>query len=194
MPEGPEIETEKLHEAVHEELEREGGSFLRRIALTTAILAVIAALAALQAGSTVNEALMLRSDAARLQAEVSDTWAFYQAKGIKAAVQESARTSWLSIGKEPPPEYGDNARRYAGEQAELQNKAKDKERERDACLAESDHLLHRHHRFASSVVLLQISIALGALAALTRQRWIWAGSLLAGLTGTGLFLLTSFGG
>ena len=51
MPEGPEIETEKLHEVVHEELEREGGAFLRSIALTTAILAVIAALAALQAGA-----------------------------------------------------------------------------------------------------------------------------------------------
>ena len=66
MPEGPEIETEKLHEVVQEELERDGGAFLRSIALTTAILAVIAALASLQAGGTVNEALMLRSDAARL--------------------------------------------------------------------------------------------------------------------------------
>jgi hypothetical protein len=191
MPEGPEIETDKLHEAVAEELEREGGGFLRTIALTTAILAVVAALAALQAGATVNEALMLRSDAARLQAEASDQWAFFQAKGIKAAVQESARTSWIAIGKEPPREYGDNAHRYAAEQAEVQQKAKDKERERDESIAESDHLLHRHHRFADSVVLLQISIALGALAALTRQRWIWWGSLVAGLCGTGLFLFTS---
>ena len=31
MPEGPEIETEKLHEVIHEELEKDGGSFLRRI-------------------------------------------------------------------------------------------------------------------------------------------------------------------
>ena len=190
MPEGPEIETEKLHEAVQEELEREGGGFLRSIALTTAILAVVAALAALQAGATVNEALMLRSDAARLQAEASDQWAFYQAKGIKAAVQEAARTSWLAIGKEPPVAYGENVRRYVDEQAELQRKAKDKERERDASIVESDHLLHRHHRYASSVVLLQISIALGALAALTRQRWIWGASLLAGLTGAALFVLT----
>ena len=192
MPEGPEVETEKLHEAVREEFEREGGGFLRTIALTTAILAVVAALAALRAGATVNEALMLRSDAARLQAEASDEWAFFQAKGIKAAVQEAARTSWIAIGKEPPAEYGDNVRRYSNDQAELQRKAQDKERERDTCIAESDHLLHRHHRFADSVVLLQISIALGALAALTSQKWIWWGSLLAGLSGIGLFLLTSF--
>jgi hypothetical protein len=192
MPEGPEIELEKLHETVQEELERQGGPFIRSIALTTAILAVIAAVASLQAGATVNEALMLRSDAARLQAEASDQWAFFQAKGIKAAVQEAARTSWLATGKEPPAVYGDKAARYTAEQDELQRQAKDKERERDRCITESDQLLHRHHHFASSVVLLQVSIALGALAALTRQRWIWGTSLLSGLAGISVFLVTFF--
>ncbi|HVP39923.1 MAG TPA: hypothetical protein VMS93_12145 [Candidatus Saccharimonadales bacterium] len=47
MPEGPEVETERLHEAIHEEIEREGGRFLKLIALTTAILAALAAVAAL---------------------------------------------------------------------------------------------------------------------------------------------------
>ena len=41
MPEEPEVDTEKLHEAVHEELEREGSGFLRQIALTTAVLASV---------------------------------------------------------------------------------------------------------------------------------------------------------
>ena len=45
MPEGPEIETKELHEAIKEELEREGGSFLKQISITTAILAVLAAIA-----------------------------------------------------------------------------------------------------------------------------------------------------
>jgi len=178
MPEGPEIETEKLHESVTEAVERRDSGLLRTIALTTAILAVVAALAALQAGATVNEALMLRGDAARLQG--------------KAAVQDVARNSWLAAGKEPPSEYGDTVRRYSGEQAELQRKAQEKEAERDKCIEESDHLLHLHHRFANAVVLLQISIALGALAALTRQRWIWWVSLVAGVTGTGLCLVTAF--
>jgi hypothetical protein len=42
MPEGPEVETEKLHEAIHEELEKEGGRLLRTIALTAALLAALA--------------------------------------------------------------------------------------------------------------------------------------------------------
>ena len=61
MPEDPEIETEKLSEAIHEELEKEGGGFLKRIALTTAVLAGFAAVAALEAGSKVNEALVLKT-------------------------------------------------------------------------------------------------------------------------------------
>lgn len=43
MPETPEIETDKLDENIHEELERAGGSFLKAIALSTAIFAAFAA-------------------------------------------------------------------------------------------------------------------------------------------------------
>src|SRR5712692_9079771 len=102
MPEGPEIDTDKLHETIHEQLEREGGALLRKIALTTALLAALAAIAALGAGATVNEALVLKTEAARLQSEASNQWAYYQAKGIKAAVQEASRAIWLASGKTPP--------------------------------------------------------------------------------------------
>src|SRR6266567_3883464 len=183
MPEGPEIETDKLHEAIKEELEREGGSFLKQISITTAILAVLAAIASLRAGTTVNMALVLKTEAARLQSEASDQWAYYQAKGVKSAVQEASRTPWLSIGKQPPAVYEEKMRRYGEEQEEIQNKAREKERERDERLKESDHLLHKHHGFASAVALFQVSIALGAVAALTRSRPVWFGSLLTGGAG-----------
>ena len=45
MPEEPEVDTEKLHEAIKEELGHEGGYFLKMISLPTAILAVLAAIA-----------------------------------------------------------------------------------------------------------------------------------------------------
>src|ERR1700686_1030289 len=127
MPEGPEVETENLHEAIKEELEREGGSFLKQISITTAILAVLAAIASLRAGTTVNTALVLKTEAARLQSEASDQWSYYQAKGIKAAVQEASRSSWLAIGKEPPVHYEEQLKRYGEEQTEIQKKAREKE-------------------------------------------------------------------
>lgn len=187
MPEGAEIETENLHEAIKEELEREGGAFLRQISLTTAILAVLAALASLRAGATVNEALVLKTEATRLQSEASDLWAYYQAKGIKAAVQEASRAPWLAMGKTPPSQYLEKAKHYGEEQAGIQNKAREKEQERDDKLKESDQLLHKHHSFADAVALFQVSIALGAVAALTRSRMVWFGSLIAGVAGIVFF-------
>ena len=194
MPEGPEIETAELREKIHEEIEREGGgSFLKSIALTTALLAVFAAVAALRAGGTVNQALMDRTEATRLQAEASDQWAYYQAKGLKAAAEESSRASWLAIGKEPPAEYAERKARYAEEQKAIEEKAREKEKERDAKVAESEHLIHRHHRYANAVAILQVAIALGAVAALTRNRLVWFLSLALGAGGAVLFVVTLAG-
>jgi len=93
MPEEAEVDTERLREAVHEKREREADQFLKQIALTTAVLAALASVASLKAGSTVNEALALKTDATHLRAEASDQWAYYQAKSVKAAVEEASRTS-----------------------------------------------------------------------------------------------------
>jgi uncharacterized protein DUF4337 len=193
MPEGPEVETDKLQEEIHEELEHEGGALLRKIALSTAIFAALAAIAALDAGKTVNEALVLKTEATRLQAEASDQWAYYQAKGIKAATAEAARTSWLAIAKEPPPEYAEKEKRYGEEQKEIEKKAREKEKERDEKSREADELLHHHHGFANAVALFQVAIALGAVAALTRSRPVWFGSLLLGGAATVLFAITLLG-
>jgi hypothetical protein len=183
MPEGPEVETERLHEAIHQELEKEESGFLRTIALTTALLAALAAVAALRAGATVNEALVLKTEATRLQAEASDQWAYYQAKGVKSAVQEAIRASWEAAGKPAPEGAAEKTRRYVEEQEAIAEKAKEKEKERDARSGEADHLLHAHHRFANAVAFFQVAIALGAVAALTRHRLVWIGSLGVGAAG-----------
>lgn len=190
MPEGPEIETEKLREAVTEELEREGGSFLKQIALTTAILAAFAAVAALLAGSTVNEALVKKTEATTQQALASDQWAYYQAKGIKREIQATAANAWLALGKVPPPQYAQEASRYRNEQKEIDQKARELEHRRDERSHEADHLLHAHHGYANAVALFQVSIALGAVAALSRSRWVWYGSMATGAAGIVLFAVT----
>jgi uncharacterized protein DUF4337 len=188
MPEGPEIDTDKLHESIAERLEKVGGNFLKQIALTTAVLAAFAAVAALQAGATVNEALLLKTEATRAQAEASDQWAFYQAKGIKAAVDEASKQAWLAANRMPPDEFTALATRYKHEQEDIQKVAREKEAERDEKSHEADHLLARHHGFANAVALFQIAIALGALAALTGARLMWWVSVVTGVSGIVFFL------
>jgi len=190
VPEEVEVATERIDEQIKEQLEREGGRLLKTIALTTALFAALAAVAALRAGGTVNEALLLKTEATRLQAEASDQWADYQAKGIKSAIQQASESAWMAQGKQPPASFSEERQRYAREQADLQGVARAKERERDEKSLEADHLLHRHHRFADSVALFQVAIALGAVAALARYRLIWFFSMLLGLAGAGLFFST----
>jgi hypothetical protein len=187
VPEEAEVETEKLHDAIHEELEKEGGAFLKRIALTTAVLAALAAIASLKAGATVNEALVLKTEATRLQAQASDQWAYYQAKGIKAAVEKASQSAWLAAGKSPSDESETRLKRYEEEQKEIEKSAHEAEKERDEKSHEADELLHRHHGFANAVALFQVSIALGAVAALTRSKPVWFASMLVGLLGIAFF-------
>ena len=193
MPEGPEVETDELRERMQDVHEHEGGTVQKHIAKTTAVLAVFAAVSSLRAGATVNEALMERTEATRLQTEASDQWAFYQAKGLKASAEESARASWLALGKEPPSEYAERKARYVEEQKAIEERAHEKEKERDARIAESDHLIHRHHRYANAVAIFQVAIALGAVAALTRSRAVWFLSILLGAGGIALFAATLAG-
>jgi hypothetical protein len=189
VPEEVEIDTDKLTEDIKEQIEREGGTLIKAIALTTALFAALAAVAALRAGGTVNEALVLKTEATRLQAEASDQWAAYQAKSIKAALQRQSEDLMTAAGKPVPTTFEEERERYRREQADLENIAHAKERERDAKSAEADELLHRHHRFADGVALFQVAIALGAIAALARYRIVWFLSILLGAAGAGFFIV-----
>ena len=75
------------------------------------------------------------------------------------------------------------------DQQDIRKVAEEKEHERDAKSREADELIERHHKFASAVALFQVAIALGAVAALTRIRPVWIGSILLGLAGLVLSFL-----
>ena len=192
MPEEVEIDTDELREAIDEEIEREGkGSarLVRWIALTTAILAALAAIASLEAGATVNEALVLKTESTRLQAQASDQWAYYQAKGIKADVMQASSSAFAAAGKTPPAIIASQTARYAAQQDTIREEARKLEGERDEKSKEADELLEQHHHYAGAVALFQVAIALGAIAALTRVRAVWSASLVIGGVGVGFAVL-----
>jgi len=187
MPEGPEVDLDSLNERIHEEVEREGGGFLRLIALTTAILAALAAGASLEAGATVNEALVLKTESTQFQSQASDQWAYYQAKGVKEAVTRASANVWLAANKPVPAGLDASANKYVTQQVAIAAEARRLEHERDQRSVEADHLLHQHHGFADSVALFQVAIALGAVTALTRSRPVFAASMFMGGAGLVLF-------
>ena len=173
MPEEPEVELDKLRETIDEEMDRGGGSLLRWISLTTALLAAFAAVASLRAGATVNEALLLKTEATQLQAEASDAWAYYQAKGIKAAVARADVDEWRAAGKAVPDAVATAVASHMAGQDSLRHSAEAKERERDTLNREAGQLLAQHERFAYAVAFFQLAIALGAasMPVASKPRW-----------------------
>ncbi len=165
-----EIPTEHLHETIHEKAteasnEKESSWFMY-VAISTALIAVLAAISGLMAGHHSNEALIQ-------QIKASDQWAYYQAKGIKAEIKS------ISINGQPDAVA---VERYKKEQETIKQKAESAEKESDK------HLAH-HVLLASSVTLFQIAIAISAIAILTRKKILWYGSLLVAAIGAVFFVL-----
>lgn len=161
-----EVPLEGLHEEIHHRAEHGGERWISWVALSTAILAVLAAIAGLLSGKHANEAMMS-------QIESSDQWAYYQAKGIKAAVLD-AKMSLSGAGTE---EDKSKSERYQEEQKEIQKEANAKQSE-----AKSN--FHQHEILARGVTMFQIAIAIAAISALTKKRRFWIVSLLFGIAGS----------
>lgn len=182
--------------------ERTERAWTRQLALSTSLLAVFAAVGALQSGALVNESLLL-------QVRAADVWNEYQAdrqkfhlyslaantlldagaatRGAAGAEGAGSPTPASSAGAPLPPaarlaEYQAEVRKETAKQGQLQRQAKDLERA-------SEERMERHHRFANAVALIQVAIALASVALLLARRPLWWLSLAAGAAGVVYFAL-----
>ena len=165
-----EVPLEHLHEEIQHHAEHGGPRWISWVALSTAILAVLAAIAGLLSGKHANEAMMS-------QIEVSNQWNHYQAKSIKASVLDAKMT----LTAEASDKDKEKAARYEEEQKEIKGEA---ERTQE----EAKTYFHKHEIFARSVTMFQIAIAIAAISALTRKRTFWFVSLVFGLVGVGFLV------
>ncbi len=172
--EEPEVPTEHLHEAMEHGASHSKQSWTMGVALSSALLAGLAAVCSLLAGHHANEAMMD-------QIQSSDQWAFYQAKGIKSAVLESKMELLAAEGKSGSLADKAKLAEYRKQQEEIQAVAKEKQEAAEAHL-------ERHVVFARGVTLFQIAIAIGAISVLTQRKAFWWVSLVCGAAGT-VFLL-----
>jgi hypothetical protein len=172
-----------VHGAHEHEVEHKahtGDTFAARVAVMTAVLATIGALMSYQGGATQNDALLFKNEAAIRKTEASDQWNFYQAKSGKQNLAELGAT--LTTG-DTAERYRTEAKRYNDEKKEIQKKAEEFERASVEANAQSEASMHVHHRWAQATTLVQISIALAAIALLTRRKWMLWGVYGAALGG-----------
>jgi hypothetical protein len=169
-----EVPTEHLHEAVHEEAHHSHEKWVTAVALSTAILAALAAIAALLAGKDANEAVIGRGTA-------SDTWSQFATNSIKLSNLE-AHIDLLKFDNKPVPDrFREKIDKYTKEKNRLQEQARTEVKAYQQRLA-------RHEILAHGVTMFQIAIAVSAIAALTKRRWFWYLGLAFGAAGIGFLV------
>jgi predicted lipoprotein with Yx(FWY)xxD motif len=165
-----------------------GEPWIVQLSLSTAIIAVLAAIAALQSGSYANQALADKNDSILAQSRASDLWTYYQAKGIKSIVYQTQAEALPDTKAETIAKFKEQGNKQIEDQKELEKQAREQEKivkEKDES---SELLFHKHHQFALSVTVFQVTIAMAAIAALTRRRPIWLVSLAVSLAGIWFFV------
>jgi hypothetical protein len=187
--------------SAHESMEqadqaKEASSENRKIALLIAIIALCLALSETLGKGAQTEAISKN-------VEASNLWAFFQAKSIRhTVVQTAADQSRLGLGAGDDPakaaaqkqidEWEKNAARYrsdpkSGEgQAELSERAKHAEEERDLATAKYHHFELASAAFQIAIVLASATIITGIIA----LAWISGILALAGIaiTALGIFV------
>jgi Domain of unknown function (DUF4337) len=171
------------HEIEHAAQHGDKDSFAGQIAVMTAILATIGALFSYMGGATQANAGLYKNNAAIKKTEASNQWNYYQAKSGKQNLSELAVAI---VADDKKGQYQAEVERYKKEKAEIKVVADKLEAEAKDWDTQSDAEMHLHHRWAQATTALQISIALAAIALLTRRQWLKWGVF--GVAGIGVAL------
>jgi hypothetical protein len=152
---------------------------LAPISVTMAILAVCVAVVSLLGHRAHTEELLTQNKA-------TDQWAYYQAKNIRRhnyemgvdvlALMEFKDKAQADKIRE---KYQHEAERYTKEQAEVEEQAKDLEKESALAQRKAD-------RFDLGEVFLEIALVISSLALLSRKRFYWLLGMVSGLAGLGV--------
>lgn len=161
-----------------------GGSLTNQIALFTAVIATVGAIFAYMGGATQANAALYKNTAAIKKTEASNQWNYFQAKSTKQSLAELSRD--LAPSPADREKYQAKVDRYEKEKKEIQAGAEKIEAEATAWDKRSDEQMHQHHRWAQATTALQVSIALAAIALLTRKRWLEWGMFGVGAVGLGI--------
>jgi Na+/glutamate symporter len=165
-----------LEHPAHHEPEGMAG----QLAVITAVLATAGAIFSYMGGATQANAGLYKNNAAIKKTEASNQWNYFQAKSSKQGLAE------LAIALAPEDKhafYEKEVERYKAEKTEIQKEAEKLEAESKEWDEKSEAQMHQHHRWAQATTALQVSIALAAIALLTRRRWLEWGTLTLGGVG-----------
>ena len=157
------------HAAQHGDHHQDSSSMTSQIALFTAVIATVGAIFGYMGGATQANAALYKNNAAIKKTEAANQWSYFQSKSTKQNLSELG----LDLAPAQKKEfYEAEIKRYKEEKIEIKAKADQLEAESVVWDKKSDDEMHQHHRWAQATTVLQISIAMAAIALLTRKRWV----------------------
>jgi hypothetical protein len=167
---------------LHEQAEDRFG---RRVALVTAVFAVILSISSMGGNNATKEMLLA-------QQKSSDQWSFYQAKVIREhlyrAQKQRLETDLIERGPALPPAAREKVEALAKkwDEEEKRYNAEKKDIERDAKKLEAVRDLNatRDPYFDLAEVFLQIAIVMSSVSILSKSRPVFYFSLLLAVVGT----------
>ena len=149
------------------------------LALSTAIMAVLAALTTLYMGKFSSRAIMS-------QGQESDQWAFYQAKSIKEHSFEMSRKtlelqllSQKGISAEATEAYRAVIAKYDGDIKRYEKERKEIKAKAEEIAARKNKAQEMGGNFAYALIFLQIALMLASISSLTKRKYLWYIALLA---------------
>ncbi|MFZ3219179.1 MAG: DUF4337 domain-containing protein [Rhodoferax sp.] len=148
----------------------DNGGMINQIALFTAIIATVGALFGYMGGATQANAGLYKNNAAIKKTEASNQWNYFQSKSTKQSLAEMSRD--LATKADDKTKYQAKVDRYEKEKTEIKAVADKLEAEATEWDHQSDEQMHQHHRWAQSTTVLQVAIALAAIALLTKKKWL----------------------
>jgi hypothetical protein len=169
---------ERAHEAIEEHASH-SDPWARRVAVLVSVLAAVLAMAGIGAKSSENAYLTHHI-------ALSNDWAFYQAKNLRAVVRTSEADLLASLPNAEDPaiqarikeakEYNERMRddpKGGDGMKQLAATAKEEEAARDEAW-------HRYHNYEYAVGALEIAIVLASVSVVTRVRSLTYGAALVG--------------
>ncbi|MDE2606100.1 MAG: DUF4337 domain-containing protein [Burkholderiales bacterium] len=166
-----------------------GGSLTNQVALFTAVIATVGAIFSYMAGATQANAGLYKNNAAIKKTEASNQWNYYQSKSSKQNLSELAMAL---VAEDKKPFYAKEIERYKAEKADIKAAADKLEAEATEWDKKSDAQMHVHHRWAQATTALQVSIALAAIALLTKKKWLEMGMFGVGAVGVAVGIAAAF--
>ena len=153
------------------------------VSLSMICLAVLAAVAT-QRGAGYSSATMKQLNEATFnQAQASDQWAFYQAKGIKQSIYEQERDRLNALAAPEPKTLAaitSRIDRYEKEKKDISTEAHKFEGKRDEARTAATRAADASREMGLATTIFQIAIALGGVCLVVKKRWLWHSSLIAG--------------